>query len=156
MRYFSKLISSKCQVSDFLKEVFIRVGLLVLLLLLNYEIISMSFFLKAMVGIYILRTLLMKLYAYSMKLPRVQFSFPSNTKDILSYTSLIIVGGSVAVILLEVDKFMINQYIEIENVAYYAVAAYIATVIAVPLRAMHQITYPMVAAMLNQNRREEM
>jgi O-antigen/teichoic acid export membrane protein len=44
---------------------------------------------------------------------------------------------------------MINQFIEIENVAYYGVAIYIATTIIVPSRAMHQITYPMTAELLN-------
>lgn len=56
-----------------------------------------------------------------------------------------------AVVLLEVDKVMINQFIEIENVAYYSVAGgFIAMVIAVPSRSMHQITYPMTADLLNQ------
>ncbi len=141
---------------NFLKEVFIRIGVMILLGLLHFEVIDLSFFLKALVGLYLLRTLVMKLYAYSIRLPRLQFNFPSNTTDILSYTSLIIVGGSVAVILLEVDKFMINQYIEIENVAYYAVATYIATVIAVPARAMHQITYPLTAEIMNRGDRLEL
>ena len=44
---------------------------------------------------------------------------------------------------------MINQFVKIENVAYYGVAVYIATVIIVPSRAMHQITYPLTAELLN-------
>ena len=59
-------------------------------------------------------------------------------------------GGSAAIILLEIDKVMINQFIEIENVAYYSVAGFIAMVIAVPSRSMHQITYPLTAALLNK------
>ncbi len=141
---------------NFLKEVFIRVGVMLLLVLFYFDIISLPFFLKALVGLYLLRTLVMKLYAYTIKLPRLRFSFPRNTKAILSYTSVIIVGGSVAVILLEVDKFMINQYIEIKNVAYYTVAAYIATVIAVPARAMHQITYPLTAEIMNKGDKKEL
>ena len=44
---------------------------------------------------------------------------------------------------------MLNQFISIENVAYYGVSVYIATVIIVPSRAMHQITYPLTAELLN-------
>ena len=102
--------------------------------------------------------LIMKGYAYYLQRPLVTLSRkrPQNAKTVLKYTSLIILAGSVATMLLDLDKFMLGLFKDIDNVAYYGVAIYIATVIAVPLRAMHQITYPMVAAMLNQNRREEM
>ena len=39
----------------------------------------------------------------------------------------------------------------IEQVAYYSVAIFIATVIAVPQRAMHQIMMPLTAKYLNEN-----
>jgi len=144
-------VQLKSVFGNFMKEVFVRLGVTVLLLLVYLDIISVETFLKAMVALYLLRTLVMKLYAYKLKWPRLNFHFPKNVREILVYSSLIILGGSAAVILLEIDKFMINQYIEIENVAYYSVAVFIATVIIVPSRAMHQITYPMTAELLNKN-----
>ena len=63
-------------------------------------------------------------------------------------------GGSTAIILLEIDRFMINQFIQIENVAYYTVGIFIATVVAVPSRAMHQIVYPLTAEILNEGDNE--
>ncbi len=134
---------------NFLKEVFARAVITILLLLFYFEVISLDFFLNAIVGTYLLRTILMKLYAYSLRRPRLNFHFPENTKQILGYGLLMVIGGSVALVLLEIDKFMINQFISIDNVAYYGVAVYIATVIIVPTRAMHQITYPMTAEYLN-------
>ncbi|MBM1107383.1 oligosaccharide flippase family protein [Aurantibacter crassamenti] len=136
---------------NFMKEVFVRLGITVLLFAVHFEFISIDAFMKALVGLYLLRMLIMKIYAYGLKRPRLNFNFPKNTREIVVYSALIILGGSAAVILLEVDKFMINQYIEIENVAYYAVAVHIATVIIAPSRAMHQITYPMTAELLNAN-----
>ena len=65
--------------------------------------------------------------------------------SILKYSSLIIIAGSIATMILDIDKFMLNNYIEIEKVAYYSVATFIATVIAVPQRAMHQIMMPLTA-----------
>jgi O-antigen/teichoic acid export membrane protein len=82
-------------------------------------------------------------------MPKLNFSFPKRTPSIINYSALIILGGSASVILLEVDRFMINQFIQIENVAYYSVAIFIATVIAVPARSMHQIAYPLTAELLN-------
>lgn len=134
---------------NFMKEVFGRVCVSILLVLLYTEFISLDFFFKSLVGVYMLRTILIKLYAYRIRFPKIDFKFPSNTKEIVLYSFLIILGGSAALILLEIDKVMLNQFITIENVAYYGVASYIATVIIVPSRAMHQITYPLTAELLN-------
>lgn len=139
---------------NFMKEIFGRCLIFLLLFAVYLDYISVITFMHALVGVYLLRTLIMKLYAFSLRRPKVNVRFPSNLSSLLTYSLLIILGGSTAVVLLEVDKFMINQFVEIEKVAYYTVAVFIATVIAVPSRAMHQITYPMTAALLNGKDRE--
>ncbi|NND78375.1 MAG: oligosaccharide flippase family protein, partial [Maribacter sp.] len=142
-------VQMKSVFGNFMKEVFNRVGVMLLLFLVYFDVITVDFFLKALVALYLLRTLIIKFYAYHLKMPKLRFSFPANIRAILSYSILIILGGSAAVIILEIDKVMINQYVQIENVAYYGVAIYIATTIIVPSRAMHQITYPLTAEILN-------
>jgi len=134
---------------NFMKEVFARIGVSILLLLFYFDVISLDIFFKCLVGLYLLRTVVIKIYAFSLRMPKLDFNFPPHTKEILSYSFLIILGGSAALILLEIDKVMLNQFISIENVAYYGVSVYIATVIIVPSRAMHQITYPLTAELLN-------
>lgn len=143
-------VRMKSVFGNFMKEIFCRVGQTILLILLMLDMITVDFFIKALVAFYVLRMVIMKLYAYRVRMPKLSFNFPKNTKDILKYSALIIVGGSTAIILLEVDKVMINNFIKIENVAYYSVAGFIATVIAVPSRSMHQITYPLTAEYLNK------
>jgi O-antigen/teichoic acid export membrane protein len=69
---------------------------------------------------------------------------------------LIIIAGSVANVILEIDKFMINRYEAIENVAYYGVAIYIATVIGVPYRSMYQIVNPLTAKLLNEKNKADL
>lgn len=135
---------------NFMKEIFVRVGTMVLLGLIYFDVITVEFFLKALVGLYIGRMLAMKFYAFRLRMPKLDFNWPQKTRKILSYATLIILGGSAAVILLEIDKMMINQFIAIENVAYYGVATYIAMVIIVPSRSMHQITYPLTAELINK------
>ena len=142
-------VQMKSVFGNFMKEVFSRVMVFIMLFLLFFDVISVELYIHIMVGIYIFRTIVMKIYAYRLHTPKMVFTFPRNTRNILVYSALIILGGSVAVVLLEVDKVMINQFIEIENVAYYSVAGFIAMVIAVPSRSMHQITYPMTAELLN-------
>lgn len=134
---------------NFMKEVFHRVVIMILLFAVYFEFIDTNEFIWSLVGVYFLRTVVMKLYAYSLKFPKVIFKFPQNTKQIFTYSSIIIVAGSIALVLLDIDKVMIGRYIPIENVAYYNVAIFIAMVIIVPSRAMHQITYPITAELLN-------
>jgi len=44
---------------------------------------------------------------------------------------------------------MLGHYIDIKEIAYYSVAIFTASVIAVPQRAMHQILLPLSAKFLN-------
>lgn len=141
---------------NFMKEVFHRAGVMVLLFCLYFEVITIETFVYAVVGVYVLRMLIMKLYAYYVRRPILRFGKLPNITSVLKYSALIIIAGSVANIILEIDKFMIGQYIEIEKVAYYGVAIYIATVIGVPARSMHQITNPLTAKLLNEGEKNQL
>lgn len=142
-------VQLKSVLGNFLKEVFARICTSILLVLLYFDMISLELFLKGIVAIYLVRTLIMKLYAYALHRPTLSFRFPKEAKTMVGYGMLMVLGGSVALVLLEIDKFMINQFEALENVAFYGVAVYIATSIIVPTRAMHQITYPLTANYLN-------
>ena len=155
MAYFEIFYSwSKVQLKsvfgNFMKEVFVRIGVSILLAGVYLNLLSVEGFLIALVGLYVLRLLVMTAYAFKLRPPEWSVRWPGNTREISYYSFLIIFGASASVLLLELDRFMINQFIEIENVAYYGVAVFIATVIAVPLRSMHQVTYPITAGMMNR------
>ena len=135
---------------NFMKEVFGRLGVMLLLIFLYLDLFSLDVFFKLLVGLYVLRTIIIKLYTFQISRPKLRYVVPGNIREVLSYSLLIILGGSAASVLVEIDKVMINQFVKIENVAYYGVAVYIATVIIVPSRAMHQITYPLTAELLNR------
>ena len=135
---------------NFMKEVFHRVGVMVLLCAVHFDWINVNQFMISLVGVYILRALVMMCYAFSNRLPVFRYDNIDNLSGILKYSSLIIIAGSIATIILDIDKFMLNNYISIDNVAYYSVAVFIATVIAVPQRAMHQILLPLTAQFINE------
>ena len=135
---------------NFMKEVFHRVGAMALLFLLHFEIIDLEQFMIGMVVVYVLRMLVMNVFAFSVKLPVIIFKRVPDLRNILKYSFLIIIAGSIATILLDVDKVMIGQFVEIKEIAYYSVAIYIASVIAVPQRSMHQILLPLSAKYLNE------
>ncbi|WP_242204623.1 lipopolysaccharide biosynthesis protein [Aestuariivivens insulae] len=141
---------------NFMKEIFHRLSTTVLLFALYFEILTVNQLIYALVMVYFIRTAAMALYAFSLRFPKISFRRLSNVSSILKYSALIIIAGSIASVILEIDKFMIGHYIKIENVAYYAVAIYIASVVGVPSRAMHQITYPLTAKLLNEKNSVEL
>lgn len=137
---------------NIMKEVFHRVAIMILLFAVYLNWLSIDEFIIGLVGVYVLRMLIMKLYAYTVRFPKLVFQLPNNLSSIFKYALLMIIAGSVAMLILDIDKFMIGILIEdIEQVAYYSVAIFIVTVIAVPQRAMHQIIMPLTAKYLNDN-----
>ncbi len=149
-------VQMKSVFGNFMKEVFHRICVTILLFCLYFNYLTVNQLIYSIAGVYILRMLVMLIYAFSLRLPVLKLPKVNNVSAILKYTSLIIIAGSVANIILEIDKFMLGHYIAIENVAYYGVAIYIATVIGVPARSMHQITNPLTAKLLNDNNKIEL
>ncbi|OXA97952.1 sugar isomerase [Flavobacterium oncorhynchi] len=141
---------------NFVKEVGLRLFSLFLLIGVYYDWLSVEGFVYATAGLYFLAFLITMLYAFSIQKPTFQFTIPANTREILIYTFYIILSGSVANLLLDGDKMMLNQYMQIENIAFYSVATYIALVISVPSRAMHQIVYPITAKLMHENKYDEL
>ncbi len=141
---------------SFVKEVLLRVFISIFLFGVYFNWISTLTFINSLMGIYLASTLVM--FIYAMKVRRITFNFkmPENSKSIVIYSLFIILSGSIANMLLDIDKTMLNQYVEIENIAYYSVAIFIATVIAVPSRAMHQITYPITAKLMSEGKYDEL
>ncbi|WP_431108898.1 polysaccharide biosynthesis C-terminal domain-containing protein [Winogradskyella poriferorum] len=155
MAYFEIFFAwSKVQLKtvfgNVMKEIFHRVCIMILLFLVYLEWLTAEQFILALVGVYVLRMMIMKLYAYSVRFPKLKFETINGLSNIIKYALLMIIAGSVAMLILDIDKFMIGLMLEdIEQVAYYSVAIFIATVIAVPQRSMHQIMMPLTAKYLN-------
>ncbi|AXT19930.1 polysaccharide biosynthesis protein [Flavobacteriaceae bacterium AU392] len=149
-------VQMKSVFGNFMKEVFHRVGVLLLFIGIYYKWITVDDFIYGVIIIYILRVLIMMGYAFALRRPVLRFKKITNVSSIIKYSLLIIIAGSVASIILEIDKFMLGQYIVIDNIAFYGIAVYIATVIGVPARSMHQITNPITAKFLNDNDKESL
>lgn len=141
---------------NFIKEVGLRLFSVVGLLAIYFKWITAVDFIYLTAVIYFVAFLVTMLYAFKIKKPEFQFALPHNVKAILEYTFYIILSGSVANLLLDGDKMILNQYMDIENIAFYSVATYIALVISVPSRAMHQIVYPITAKLMHENKHDEL
>lgn len=138
-------------VGNFIKEVFVRIMTSILLIAVYFGWLTNDQFIYAVVFVYFLQAVIMFLYAITVYKPKFKLVIPNNIKEILAFSGYIIMAGSAGTILLEIDKFMIPQMRQIAEVAYYSVGIYIATVVALPTRAMQQIITPITAKELNYN-----
>ena len=141
---------------SFIREILLRVLISVFLFAVYFRWITAVEFVYVTAGIYFVIALLMVFSAMKVRRPSFSLKFPGGKRDVLVYSVFIILSGSVATLLLDIDKFMIGQYIDIDNVAYYSVAIFITTVIAVPSRAMHQIAYPLTARLMSEGKMDEL
>lgn len=148
-------VQLKSTFGNFIKEVFARLCIFFLLFAVYFKWLDNNDFIYAVVIVYGVRTLLIKIYAFYLCKPHFSFGLPKNLKEIMSFSAMMIVAGSATGILLEIDKSMIPQIEELRQVAYYTVAVYIANVIAIPNRAMQQIASPLTAQKMNENNRAE-
>ncbi len=143
-------VKLKSVFGNILKELFVRIGTMILLLFVYFKVITVQQFIYGIIVVYILRLLMMMLYAFTLYKFRFNFSLPANHIAVFKYSLLILLAGSVATLLIDLDKTMIERYLPIEYVAKYGICAYIASVIIIPSRAMHQITYPLTAKLINE------
>jgi O-antigen/teichoic acid export membrane protein len=141
---------------NFIKEIFLRVLISIALFAVYFGWITLVEFIYVTLGCYLLTTLLMVYFALRVKMPSFSLKFPDDKNAVVIYSIFIIISGSVATLLLDIDKVMLGQYINVDNIAFYNVAIFMATVIAVPSRAMHQITYPITAKLMAEGKHDEL
>nr|WP_314558776.1 polysaccharide biosynthesis C-terminal domain-containing protein [uncultured Capnocytophaga sp.] len=156
MAYAWARVQLKTVWGNFLKEVFHRVGVMFLLLAVYLQCINFEQLMWGVFWVYALRMLLMFISAFYVHRPQLVWGLPTNKKDVFLYSLFVILSGSVASVLMDIDKFMLNQYLPIGEIAVYNVAIFTATVIAIPYRSMYQIVSPMTAQFMNQNKSEEL
>lgn len=149
-------VHMKSVFGSFVKEIFVRILVSVLLFGVYFNYISPSDFIYSLVLVYGIALVLILFYANKVRKIRLHFKKTKSSKAILTYTAFIILSASIANMLLDIDKYMIKQYMNIDNIAFYSVAIFIAMVISVPSRAMHQITYPITAKLMNEGKWDEL
>ncbi|RZJ70369.1 oligosaccharide flippase family protein [Flavobacterium sp.] len=140
----------------FAREILLRIFITMGLFAVYFRWISAGDFVNLTLLIYFAVALVMAIYAFKIRRFSLDMRFPVNRKAVFTYSIFIILSGSIANMLLDLDKVMMGKMIDIENIAFYNVAIFIATVISVPSRAMHQIAYPITAKLMAENKHDEL
>lgn len=140
---------------NFLKEVLLRIFITVSLVFVSTGQINGDEFLILLLILYALITFIMGFIAFRIRRPVLHTTLLKDKKDIFVYSLFIVFSSGVAIVLLDIDKFMLAQFIPIEQTAYYSVAIFMAISISVPMRAMHQITHPLTSTFMTQKKWDE-
>lgn len=144
-------VQLKSVFGNILKEISIRVLVTILISLLYFDFITEDDFIFWLAIGYGVRMLIMAIYAISISEFKFSFQTFKKYKNVISFSVFVIIASSISQMVIEIDKFMISQYIDLSNVAYYAVGGFIGIVVSVPGRAMQQILAPFVSKALSDN-----
>ena len=147
---YSKVLF-KSVFGNILKEISIRVYVSILIGLIYFDVITDHQFIVLLAIGYGVRVIVMGVYTMYISDFKFEFSSFNKYKSVLLYSLFVVFSASIPFVILEIDKLMISQVIDLENVAYYAVGGFIGIVVSVPGRAMVQILAPFVAKAISEN-----
>lgn len=141
----------KSVLGNTLKEIYPRLSIFILLLLYAANAIDLNLFFGLLVGLYYLRLVLMIRIAFRIQSPKFSWQKPKNLPELIRYSLYLVLAASAGSLIIDIDKSMLPQYLDISQTGFYSVAIYTATLIEVPGRALFQILNPMVAKAINEN-----
>ncbi len=139
----------KTTTGNFFKEVFPRVSTTILLGLRIFDFLDNNSFVIALIIAYYIRLFIIVILGFYYYAPPLKWKLPANKKELLRYSFYILLSGSAASILIDIDKVMIGGYEILGEVAFYSIAIYIANFIETPGRALFQILSPLTAKAIN-------
>ena len=145
---------------SFLREFVLRVSTLVLLGLHFVDYIDFTEFMFFWLGIYALNVALMSLYLMVKGLAKFNFGWPLIDDRLLgrrmvNYGLVTLLTTSATILVNRIDILMLGYYLNLENVAFYTVALFMATLIQIPARSIMQIGKPLLAKAWERDDRDE-
>lgn len=145
---------------SFLREFVLRLMTLILLGVYALQRIDFEQFMLFWLGAYALNTMLMlgfllryKLFRFSLGWPLVHD--PSVGKEMVGYGLVTLLTVSATILVNRIDVLMLGYYLDLENVAFYSIALFMATLVQIPGRSIMQIGKPILAKAWERNDRDE-
>jgi O-antigen/teichoic acid export membrane protein len=139
----------KIVAANFAKEVLVRVGTSITVLLYAVKIISFPAMVYTMILVYGVSLLYLLGYLAYRKQLSIKFSFSTferpQLKEMMVYSMYALLGAGGSFIILNIDQIMISGMIGLSWNGIYTTAFYIAVVIEMPRRALTQITTPLIS-----------
>ncbi len=136
----------------FINEILLRVLLIILLILMNYEVINFRAFIIGFVSCYLTQPILLLIYIWSKQLLFIKPNFQFITRDLIrrlsGYGFYVLLGGISHLIVSNIDILMLGSISGLTDTAIYTIAFYIGSVIVVPQKSIGKIAPSIVSTHL--------
>ena len=140
----------------FLRDVLLRVYIMILLFLHGLKFIDFTSFLNMYIMGYLLIVVILVLVLIKKNHLQIQLSLSSlDVKQIVKFGLYIVMGGATGVLVSKIDMMMIGKYLNLENVAYYALAFFVGSVIRTVGISIINIADPLIAQAWKNNEIEK-
>jgi len=133
----------------FLKDFLLRFLNLGIILLYYFDVIDFARYVLLFVIIQSVPPLLLSLYLikknkFNLR-PQLRFITPELKRQILLLCVFGIISGLSGFALINIDKYMVNAYIDLKAAGIYSVTFYFGTLITIPSRVMNKVTVPIIS-----------
>ncbi len=144
-------------IPKFLSDVFIRVGIVILITTYFWQKYSLDKFISIYLCIYLASLIILIVYTYrlstELKLVASFSSIYNNPllPESIKFSLFLALGAISSTIIIKIDTWMVSSILGLKTTGIYVIAAYIGTVIEIPRKAINLISYPVIAKHWQQN-----
>ena len=143
------------------RELFTRVGLLVVYLLYAFDVLTMDGFVWSLVGVYALAAFCNAAYLFSLGnvslKPDIAFLRQNKplVRKYLYYTGFVILATVVSILAPTLSSFFITAEMGLSFTGIFAIATYIAMMVSIPYRSLTAIASPQLSMAVKNNDNNE-
>lgn len=139
----------KTGIISFFEGIFTRILFILLIIIYYFKWIGLTQFVYLFMTIYLLQAVCMLLYIYTEDKPslkvNIQFLKSVGLPKLIQYGVLLTITNFSSLGLKHLDTLILGKYLSLDYVGVFAVSAYIAMVIEIPLTSLEKITHTKVA-----------
>jgi O-antigen/teichoic acid export membrane protein len=143
------------------RELVVRVGLLIIYLLYAFKVLSMDGLVIGICINYAVAALINICYFFSLKKIslRPDWTFLRENKSLvrryLTYTGFLIISAITSVLAPTLSSFFITAKMGLDSTGIFAIATYMAVMVSVPNRSVMAISSPQLARAIKENNNDE-
>lgn len=144
-------------VPRFVREVLLRVGLLVIYLCYAFHLLSINGFVIALCLNYALAAIINLIYLFSLNHLSIQPDFlfikqnPQLVRRYTLYAAFLLVSALTSILAPTLSSFFITAQMGLSYTGIFAIATYIAVMVSIPYRSVIAITQPELAITIKNN-----
>ncbi len=137
----------------FLTEIFIRIGVLVVVALFFFGWINFDGMIAGYVIVYTMRAVLQLVYLNKIAYSGIRWNLAFSKKIVpqLRYGIYAVLDSGAALLVNRLDMVMIGAFMEAQHIAFYSIALFIAMIVQLPSRALIPISAAVLSKAWSEN-----